>query len=309
MEADRINIYQWGRIYLVSLLWGSSFMFFEIGLEGFEPITLVFLRLAFATFFMFLLFPNRIEALREFWNNKAKLAFMGLVSCALPFAFYATGQVYVNSSTAGVINAMMPAFTFLLAVLVGQEHFRAMRLLGLAAGIAGVAMLVGPAGLGKPTEVLGAFLCLMATVCYGVYAVSAKSFAKGISPMHMSAGMIVWAAIFSLPAALVAEGIPSGQIDPVALMAACALGLFGTTIAYRIFIPLISEIGATNASISTLLIPINAIILGMLVLGEKLDAWFFAGAVTIVAAILLIDENLRHTLVSLMRKTVTTGTQ
>ena len=281
------------------MLWGSSFMFFELGLEAFGPITLVFLRVGTGAAFMFLIFPNRLESLRAIWRHGARLAYLGLFGCALPFAFFTTGQQYVNSSTAGVVNAMMPAFTFLFAIIVGQERFQALRFAGLAVGVFGVAMLLGPDGVGNTSLVLGTSLCVLATVCYGIYAVSTRPFARHIPPATMATGMVTWAAIITLPVALASEGVPQGNIDLVAIGAACSLGLFGTAIAYRLFIILISEVGATNASITTLLIPINAIILGLVILSEDLDAWFFAGSATIIAAIILIDANLRNQLIVL----------
>lgn len=296
MQPAQITPRQWGKIYLVSLLYGSSFMFFEIGLEGFRPVTLVFLRVGSAALFMLMLFPRRMEALKSLWHHKYLLMFLGFAGCALPFSFYATGQTYVNSSTAGVINAMMPAFTFLVAVMAGQERPQALRFAGLVVGVLGVALLLGPDGLGQSTLVLGVLLCLMATVCYGVYAVSVKHFARNLSPATMATGMICWSALLTLPASLAIDGPMQLPVNLPALGAACALGFFGTALGYRVFIPLISEIGATNASISTLLIPVNAIILGIIILGDELSAWFFVGTATILAAIILIDGNLRNTL-------------
>lgn len=302
MDADRINARQWGLIYLVSLLWGSSFLLFEIGLRGMEPLTLVSLRLASAAACMLLLFPGRAESARAIWRHRGRLSLLGLAGCALPFACYATGQQYVNSSTAGVINAMMPAFTFLVAVLAGQEPFRALRLAGALVGIAGVAMLLGPEGIGDSSLLLGAFLCLMATVFYGIYAVAARRVAREIDPATMATGMVCWGAVIALPAALAVDGIPEAAPGAGPVLAGCALGVFGTAVAYRIFIRLISAIGATNSSVTTFIVPINAVVLGVLILDESLDAWFAAGAATILAAIALIDGSLRRTAAAALRK-------
>lgn len=310
MDADRISARQWGLIYLVSLLWGSSFLLFEIGLRGMEPLTLVALRLVTAAACMLLLFPGRAESARAVWRHRGRLSLLGLAGCALPFACYATGQQYVNSSTAGVINAMMPAFTFLVAVLAGQEAFSPLRLAGALAGIAGVAMLLGPDGLGDGGLLLGVILCLTATVFYGAYAVAARRVSREIDPATMATGMVCWGAVLSLPAAVAVEGIPGSAPGAGPLLAGCVLGIFGTAVAYRIFIRLISSIGATNSSITTLIVPINAVVIGVLVLGERLDSWFAAGTVTILASIILIDGNLRRTVAAAaLRRAERGGTQ
>ena len=295
-----MNPNQWTRLYLTSLLWGSSFMFFDIGLSGFGPVTLVFVRVFFGAAFLFILFGGRLERLRAMARHWKVLVPLGAAACTLPFTFYAYGLQHVNTSTAGVINAMMPAFTFLVAVAVGQERFGAGRLAGTLVGIAGVGILLGPDGIGDDSKVLGALYCLLATVCYGFYAVGVKRLARDIPPEQLTTGMIAWSAATMLPVALALEGLPEWPVSMAALGASMAVGLLGTCLAYMVFIRLIGEVGATNASVTTLLIPINAVLLGVALLGERLDGWFFLGSAVIILSIFLIDSGTRGLLLRLV---------
>ena len=294
-HSDHISLKHWGLIYLISLLWGSSFIFFEIGLTGIEPFTLVFIRIASGCIFLFIIFKDRLWALQSIWKYKFQLIFIGLMSCSFPFSFYAFGQTYVNSSTAGTINAMMPMFTMSFAVIIGQEKFEFIRFFALILGLFGVAVLLGPDGIGESSTVLGAILCLGATVCYGFYSVSIRFFKLEVPPHVLTCGFIFWGMIFASIPMLIFEGIPS-EITLKPLLAGVAMGLFNTALSYKIFMGLIYQIGATNASIATFIIPINAVLLGVIVLDESIDLWFVAGLILILTAILFVDRKLRHKL-------------
>lgn len=290
-----MNARSWLLLNLVAMLWGSSFMFFELGLAGLPPLTLVAVRTLSAFAFMLLLFGARRVALAGMWRHRRRLAVLGLAGTALPFSCYALGQQHVASSTAGTINALMPLFTLLLAILAGQERFAPARLAGVLLGLAGVAVLLGPDGVGDPAELAGAALCVAATVCYGVYAVLLRRFALPLAAGAVATGMVGWGALAATALALGAEGLPAAwPAGPVA--AGFALGIGGTAIAYRLFVGLIGTLGATNASLATFLIPPYAIAFGALLLGERLDAWFGAGALVILASLLLVDERLRRLL-------------
>ena len=295
MSAAPTSARDWMALNLVAMLWGSSFMFFELGLAGLPPLTLVALRTLSAFICMLLLFSGRRAALAAMWRYRGRLAALGLSAAALPFSCFAYGQQFVASSTAGTINALMPLFTLLFAVLAGVERFAPVRLAGVLLGLAGVAVLLGPDGISDPAELAGAALCIGATVCYGVYAVLLRRFALPLSASTVATGMIGFSAIAAVPAALVVDGLPA-RWEPGPVAAGLALGVLGTALAYRVFVGLIARMGATNASLATFIIPPYAIAFGWLLLGEELDAWFGAGLLIIMASLLLVDERLRRML-------------
>ncbi|MBF2734947.1 MAG: DMT family transporter [Betaproteobacteria bacterium AqS2] len=294
--ASAISARSWLLLNLVAMLWGSSFMFFEIGLAGLPPLTLVAVRCLSAFGFMLLLFGARRAALAGMWRHRRQLVVLGLAGTALPFSCYALGQQHVASSTAGTINALMPLFTLLLAILAGQERFAPARLAGVLLGLAGVAVLLGPDGVSDPAELAGAALCVGATICYGVYAVLLRRYALPLAAGAVATGMVGWGALAATGLALGVEGLPAEWPDTGPVAAGFALGIGGTAVAYRLFVGLIGSLGATNASLATFLIPPYAIAFGALLLGERIDAWFGAGALVILASLLLVDERLRRLL-------------
>ena len=277
-------------------------MFFELGLEGFAPLTVVMMRLGTATVFLFILFANRLDMVRIVWRYKYTFAMLGLLGCAFPFACFAYGQLFVNSSTAGVINSLMPLFTYLFAACIGQERFKAIRLVGFGLGCAGVAVLLVPNDEGQTSIVLGGLLCMVATISYGICAVLIKRYTSYITPAQLATGMITWSAILTLPFMLAIEGIPQGPFLPSAVVGGCAMGLLGTALAYKIYAKLIDKLGATNAAISVFIVPVNAIFLGVLILGENVNLWFFLGTAMIMIAIVCIDSNISSCLQQLLSR-------
>ncbi len=284
----------WVWVYLLSLMWGSSFLFNELALEGFAPMTIVTLRVGIAAAVMLVLFGDRAGRLGDLWRHRYRMAGFGMFGCALPFACYSFGQQYVDSSLAAVINSLMPLFTYLCAVVAGQERLGAMRLVGICLGLAGIVALLGPNAGDDPARVFGGLLCLLAAASYAVNTVLIKRHASDIHHASLAVGMVCWATILSVPAMLALEGVPDASPGATALLGVCGLGLVGTALAFRIFTKLIEEQGATNASIAVLIVPFNAVALGILVLGETVDAWFVAGAALILTSLVLMDRNLRQ---------------
>jgi drug/metabolite transporter (DMT)-like permease len=287
----------WGLLVLLSIIWGASFFFAAISLTGFQPFTIVLGRVAIAA--AALVVACRIAGLplprgRTQWMA---VAGMGMFNNALPFTLIVTGQTFIPSSLAGVLNAATPVFAVLcLHVATTDDRLRANTLAGALTGLAGVAILAGPAAFagGRPGELTGILLCLGACLSYGISAVWARRLrTAGLPPLSVAAGQCTSSTLMMLPLVLAFDRpwtLPAPPGEAVAALV--AFGLFSTGLAYALFYRIMARAGATNAMLVTLLVPVTALILGTLVLGEQLAARHFLGMAVIGAGLLLIDGRL-----------------
>jgi drug/metabolite transporter (DMT)-like permease len=284
----------WGLLFALSVVWGGSFFFAAVALTGFPPFTIVLGRVAIASVALF--FACRAAGLalprgREAWMACAG---MGLLNNALPFTFITVGQQYIPSGLAAVVNAATPVFAVLCAhALAHDERLTANKLGGAMTGLAGVAILAGPAAFmpGHGAELLGIGLCLAASLSYGLSGVWSRRVGRvGLQPLPTAFGQCVSSTLMMLPLVLLFDQpwtLPAPPAEAVAAL--LGFGVLSTALAYVLFYTILAGAGATNAMLVTLLVPITAMLLGSLVLGEVLAARHFAGMAVIGAGLLLID--------------------
>lgn len=287
-------------------MWGSSFLFYKLGLTGIPPLTLVTIRMGLGAMLLMLLLGGLRKKLRKIQTRIPICLCYGLIGCVLPFALFAFALQHVNSSLAGVLNSTMPLFTCLVAAIAKQERMTMRRTGGMLTGIVGVAVLLKPdsiAGNYSGMVLLGVVFCLLAALCYAVNTVAIRhTKGSGMEPATLALGTMIGATVISGLAATLFESPDIGSLGWQAAIGAIGLAFFGTAIAYLIFMSLIIRIGAVNASVSTLLIPVNAVPLGVLVLGEKISQNFMIGTVIILTSLLIIDPKLTKNLCALAQK-------
>lgn len=287
----------WGMLVLLSVIWGASFFFAAVALGGFPPLTIVLGRVAIAAAVLVLLCRTMGLALprgREAW---LAVAGMGLLNNAVPFSLIIAGQQFIPSGLAAVVNAATPVFAVLSAhLLTRDEPATANRLAGALTGLAGVAILAGPAALsaGGAAEPLGILLCLGACLSYGLSGVWSRRIARaGLAPIPTAAGQCIASSLMVLPLVVLFDQPWTLPAPPVeAVLAVIAFGLFPTALAYVLFYWTLARAGATNTMLVTLLVPVTALLLGTLVLGEVLAPRHFAGMAVIALGLLVIDGRL-----------------
>ncbi|MCY4324508.1 MAG: DMT family transporter [Betaproteobacteria bacterium] len=300
--TSAISAREWFLLYLLSLLWGSSFLFFELSLDGLPPLTIVAIRMVLGASFLLAILQQRRIVLAQVGAHWRRCLLFGLIGAALPFACFAYAQVYITSSLAAVLNSTMPMFTFLIASAIGQEKFSALRLLGTVLGIIGVAILVGPSAQGNLAETVGALLCLVAAVLYAINTVAMRAWPGQMDASSLALGLCIGAAAVSVAAAVAIEDVNLAAAGWKSLAGAIGLGVLGTACAYRIFFYLLVRIGASNVSLCVLLIPVNAIPLGVIFLGEQLAISFFIGTAIIILSLMLVDRGISDSISRLIRK-------
>lgn len=275
------------RLVLLSVLWGSSFLFMKVGLEGLSPQQIVLARMLFGAAVLLLVLGVRGEQLPRSARIWGHLSALTVIANLLPFFLIAWGERSISSATAGVLNATTPLFTTMLAMpLLPEERPTVEKVIGLLLGFVGVLVLLG-GGMGDG-QLWGYLAVLLASACYGVAFVYMRRTLSptGLSPLVLSAAQIVAGAVIMLALTPVV-GRSAVDLDLQIVLAMAALGALGTGLAYLLSYSLVRDMGATGASLVTYLIPLAAVALGVAVLDEKLSWNLPIGGAVVVFGVAL----------------------
>ncbi len=263
---------------LLTLVWGSSFLFIEVGLEALTPSQVAFSRVTLGAAVLLGFLAIRRIGLPRGWRTWRHLILVGLTFSAIPFLLFAWAQTQISSILAGIWNATTPLWAVLMGLLLvpGVRPTRAV-VGGLALGFVGVVVVLGPWGAFTDTLdsglLLGTAACLGATACYGFSVTYMGKHLVGSGaahhPVQYPASQLL-VATAALAVVVVPLGDAPTSIPAPALLAMLGLGVLGTGFAYILMYRVISLAGATTASTVTYLIPLVSTALGIAVLGEAL---------------------------------------
>ena len=281
---------EWVLLVILSLLWGGSFFFAEIALTGLGPLTVVLGRVglgALALLAWLYAGGGRLPADARTWGA---FLIMGVLNNVIPFSLIVWGQISIDSGLASILNATTPLFVVLLAhVLTRDERLTPPRLAGVVLGFAGVAVLIGPVALLRVGDgVLGQVAVLAAACAYACAGIYGRRL-RGLPPLVAATGMVICAAVLLAPIALIAEAPWRARPDAAAVAAVLGLAVLCTTLAYWLYFRILRTAGATNLLLVTFLIPVSAVLLGALALGERLEWTAFAGMALIFAGLAAVD--------------------
>jgi drug/metabolite transporter (DMT)-like permease len=270
----------------LALIWGSSFMFIKVAVRELTPATLILGRVGSAALVLAVVVPLLVGArttLTEIRAHWPALALVGLVNTAVPFWLLSWGETRIDSGLASIIQASLPIFNALLAFgFFHDQRVTGRRLVGVAVGFVGVALLVGAQPQGK---ILGALAVVGMATCYAGGGLLTRRFLGGARPQVVALGTSAVAALAVLPFG-VAQA--PGQIPGWKTLASVAiLGVVGTAAAYLLFFTLIAGAGAAYASLVTYLVPPVALAYGALFLDERVGLAALGGLVLIFAGVAL----------------------
>ena len=289
----RMDQREWLSLLLLSVLWGGSFFFTAVLIKALPPFTIVFLRVGLAAAILNVLvkvlgknMPAEFSAWRAFFA-------MGLLNNAIPFCLIVWGQSHIASGLAAILNATTPIATVIVAhFLTDDEKMSGNRLLGVAIGFVGVVVLIGPDSLKRlGTDVLAQLAVLLAAVSYAFAAIYGRRFKRiGIEPILTATGQVTASATLLLPVAMLVDSPWTLPVPPIAVWAAAiGLAVFSTVLGYVLYFRILASAGATNLALVTFLIPVSAIIMGAIGLGEHLAVRHFVGLAFIGAGLAAID--------------------
>ncbi|MCP3874142.1 MAG: DMT family transporter [Desulfobacteraceae bacterium] len=288
-----MGIKEWGLIAILSIIWGASFFFVELSLKTMTPLTIVLCRVGCAAFLLlcFVRFTGRkMPKNIGIWGA---FLVIGALNNVLPFSLITWGQKHIDSSLASILNATTPVFSVVLAhFLTKEETLTQKRLAGVIFGWVGVAVLIGVDSInGVGMEIAGQIAVLGAALLYAFSAIFGRRF-KDIDPVVVAAGMLTGSTIIMCPIAFVFEQPFILEPTWITWTALFSLASISTALAYVIYFYVLSKAGATNILLVTFLVPVSAIFLGMMVLGETPGWNAFAGMILIFVGLSFIDGRL-----------------
>jgi len=286
-----MTLKDWGQLLLLGAIWGGSFFFARIAVSEIHPLTLVLFRVAIAAIALQLYLAVRGPSFRLAFPHAGLFFLLALTNNVVPFSLIFAGQTQLGAGVASVLNATTPFWTLVLAnALTTDEKLSWNKLAGIALGVAGTAVMIGPglvAGLGGP--IWAKFALIGASLSYAVALMVARRF-KGLPSPVLATGQLTASTIIMIPVVLIAYG-PAGLFSASAPVWAAVLGLalLSTAFAYILYFNLVASAGATNASLVTLIVPASAVLLGFLFLGERLSLFEMTGMALIGLGLVTID--------------------
>lgn len=285
---------EWALLVLLATLWGGSFFLAKVAVAEISPLTLVLGRVGIAA--VALLAVVRLAGWRMPRERGVWLAFLGMgaLNNLLPFALIFWAQTSIASGLASILNATTPLFGVLLAhVLTRDERLTPARLAGALTGLGGVALMIGSEAITEGGfHLLPQLACLLAAVSYAMAGIYGRRFG-GMAPLVVAAGQVSASTLMALPVVLLVDRPWTLAVPSAAAWAAVvALALVCTALGYVLFFRILKAAGATNILLVTLLVPVSAILLGSLILGESLAARHVLGMALIAVGLACIDGRL-----------------
>ncbi len=284
---------EWLLLLALSVVWGGSFFFNEIAVAALPTLTVVAVRVALAAVILAAVLRATGVAVPRDRRVLGAFAVMGLLNNAVPFSLIVWGQSQIASGVAAILNASTPLFMVVFAhVLTRDERLTGARLAGVALGLAGVAVMVGGAAMGR--SVAAEIACLAAAVSYALAGIYGRRFrALGVPPLATAWGQVTASSLMLVPLALIVDrpfALPAPGVEVIAALVCVAT--FSTALAYVVYFRLLATAGPVNLVLVTFLVPVTAVLLGVGVLGEALLPRHLAGMALIGAGLAAIDGRL-----------------
>lgn len=292
-EKSAMTLLEWMLLLTLSALWGGAYFFNGVATGELPTFVIVLGRVGGGAIGLLVLLrlmglklPKDLAIWRAFF-------FMALLNNVIPFSLIVWGQAHIASGVASILNATTPLFTVIVAhLLTMDERITGQKLSGVIIGFVGVAIMIGgDAAKTLGLDVLGQAACLAAALSYAFAAIYGRRFrAMGVQPMTTATGQVIMSTLVLAPLAIFVDQpwtLPAPSIETVG--AIIGLALLCTALGYFLFFRILATAGATNVSLVTLLIPVTAILLGALFLGEALAFRHWIGMGLIAVGLAAID--------------------
>lgn len=268
----------WVAFATVALLWGIPYFLIKVAVADVSPAIVALSRLVLGAVIL-LPIAWRRGALGPAWRRLPWVALIGVEYMAVAWLLIPLGETYISSSLAAVMVACVPLMVILLSLR--RERPQPVQLAGLVAGLAGVAIMVGVDVAGRPAELIGAACLVGVVICYAVSPIIISRRLSGTDQIGViSLALAIGAVVEAVPAALT---LPRHAPSLTTIGALAGLGVLCTAIAMVVFFLLITEAGPSRATVVTYINPLIAVLLGVIVLGERFTASIAIGGALILA--------------------------
>ena len=282
----------WGLLLLLALLWGSSFFFYKVLVAALPPVTVVLGRLALAAIAMHLWLAAQGQAMPMSGKHWLRFLLLGFLNCSLPFVLIAWAELRISSGLASILNATTPIFMVAVAHWgTDDDRLSAGKAIGIALGILGVIVLVGPGALGGGGAFWAQLAVIAASCSYGFGGVYSRRF-KDMSPLQAATGQMTGATILLIPLSLLIDRPWTLAVPHLDIWAAwLAIALVNTALAYALYFRMVANVAVTYMSLVTLLIPPIALLLGAVFLDERVTLQALAGMAIIALGLAATNES------------------
>ncbi len=280
----------WALLFALSAIWGGSFLFIAIAVKELSALQIVFARVTIAAACLLpihMFFKGKLPKDYKTWIAASGMSIMNNV---FPFMLITWGQQFITGGLASVVNATTPMFAALFMAIAGYEGITTRKAFGLVIGLVGVAVLQGVNFKGLDEQSLGILAVAAAAIFYGLSAPWSKNMLVGIPPLTTATcQLIVSSLLMTLLLLLLGDVSQFAETTGPVWGSLIGLAVLSTALAYLLFFRIIQRAGPSFVSLCTMIIPVSAILLGYLVLGEQLSVREIVGAGIIGIALLAID--------------------
>ncbi len=282
----------WLFLLFLSLIWGGSFYFIGEGVKFVPPLTLVFYRIFFAGLALYLVFlwlRRGLPKQLDFW---IKVAVMALLNNIIPFTLIAWGQQTISGGLASILNSNTAfAVVFLAAVFIPSEKLEIRRVAGTLIGICGVTIVTGFDVLKELTLTsLSQLAVLLASVSYALGSIWGQTQLSVYEPKDIACGTLLIGSLISVPFVILTNGIPNLDVfDLKFILILFGLSIAGTAIAYVVYFRILELAGAANLMLVTIIVPVFAILIDVILLEKWISMQIFFGFIVISFGLLVID--------------------
>jgi drug/metabolite transporter (DMT)-like permease len=291
-KKDNQALASWSLLILLAIVWGSSFILMKKGLIAFAPAEVAGIRILSASIF---LFPVAWKNLRHIKKNQWFFLFIsGFFGSLIPAFLFPLAQTRIDSGVTGILNALTPLFTILLGALFFHVKFNIRIIAGILIGFLGSVLLILAGGPGFTLKINKfAFFIILATLFYGLNVNILKYYLAGIKPLQIASVSMLLIGPFALFYLIVFSDaglhLMNNQSGVISLLYIVILGVVGTAIAMALFNKLIKNTNTVFASSVTYLIPIVAVIWGI-VDSERLFFQHYFGMAAIIIGVLIANK-------------------
>ena len=271
----------WLLFLALGLLWGMPYLLIRIAVQEIDPLVMAGTRTLMGALLLLPVAWHRNALAPAFAKWKWLLAFT-VIEISIPWLLLGHAETRLNSSTAGLLIAVVPLFAALIVTRLGHERLEPRRIFGLALGFTGVALLVGLDI--HFSDYLAVAATIVVSLCYAIGPIIIDRKLKDVPAIGVITASLIVATLIYVP---FAPFLWPDKVSATSAWSVVGLGVFCTAAAFMVFFALIAEVGPARATVITYVNPAVAIVLGALVLDEPLTAGMLIGFPLVIAGSIL----------------------
>ena len=257
-QLGPFGLVEWALLTGVALIWGSSYLFIEIGLESLAPPTISWVRMTLGFLVLAALPVSRRRVER---SDYPRVALLGFTWVAVPFLLFPIAQQHIDSALAGMLNALVPIFSTCTAIVLMRSLPRRRIAVGIILGFVGAIIISIPAVRGSTVGAWGVLLVVLATFLYGISLNLAVPLQQRYGAPAVMMRAIGVASVATAPFGLAGLAGSQWRIGPA--LAVIVLGVLNTGVAYVIMASFVGRVGPTRGGVAIYFLPVVAIVLGV----------------------------------------------